>query len=167
MIARISAFVNAVTALSRRPHILPCDRRRIRARAICATVRRGSAAWVLRVREQLKLLVEATTARGQKPVTSHPRPSRLAAADVASDMDAWWRNDLVDHNAAAMHPKAVARCGVAAGAARCGTRPHSISEPRERLDAGRAAGRSGRRARYPAGRACVELDGTVPGRPRD
>ena len=101
--ADLSAFVNAVTVLAARHqsfHAIDVGSGPAPQTQRCPA---GSSVGAV-VPEQLKLLVEATTARGQKPVTSHARP-RLAAAHVASDTDAWWRNDLVDHNATAMHPK--------------------------------------------------------------
>lgn len=102
--ADLSVFVNAVTALAARHtsfHAIDVGSGPAPHTQRCPAAPSLSAA----VREQLELLVGATTARGQKPVTSHSRPPRLAAAVAASDTNAWWRNDLVDHNAAAMHPK--------------------------------------------------------------
>jgi hypothetical protein len=102
--AALSAFVNAVTALAARHqsfHAIDVGSGPAPETQRCPAGPGVGAA----VPEQLKLLVEATTARGQKPVTSHPRPSGLAAAHAASDTDAWWRHDLLDHNATAMYPK--------------------------------------------------------------
>jgi hypothetical protein len=101
--AALSAFVNAVTTLAARHksfHAIDVGSGPAPYTQRCRAGPVGTA-----MREQLKLLVEAATARGQKPVTSHSRPPRRLSAFAASDTDAWWRTDLVDHDATSMYPK--------------------------------------------------------------
>ncbi|MCA1562058.1 MAG: beta-galactosidase [Acidobacteria bacterium] len=98
----LSGFVNAVTTVAARHKSFHAIDVGSGPPAYTKRCRAGPAGTGMR--EQLELLVEAATARGQHPVTSHSRLSRQGSA-VASETDVWWRTALLDHAAAAIHPK--------------------------------------------------------------